>query len=363
MTRTRTILAAVSLLALAACGADPATDPLPPLPTLETLVVAAPASGGGRAWDGIVEAVQQADLTAQTAGRVTVVNVDVNDRVASGDVLLRLTAVEQQAGANTARAQLRAAEAAAAEADANYRRFAALGSGQYVSRAQIDQARATRDSAAAARDAARAQLAQAGQQAEYTVVRAPFAGLVSARRVEPGESVAPGQPLMSVYAPGALRIEVQVPQSEADAIRAADAASVVLGDGRRVDAAELVVFPAADAATHSVGVRVSLPDLAQPPAPGATAKVVFPIDAGVAVGAVQVPRSAVVQRGEVSGVYVVAGDRLSLRQLRLGQAHGASVDVLAGLKRGETIAADPIAAVQALAAQRRAVAARGDGHE
>jgi RND family efflux transporter MFP subunit len=361
----RTTLIASALLALAACGSEPAAPTLPALPKLQTLTVGGGADAAGRSWDGVVEAVQQADLTAQTAGRVTVVNVDVNDRVAKGDVLLRLTAVEQQAGANTARAQLRAAEAAAAEAEANYRRYAALANGQYVSRSQIDQARAARDSAAAARDAARAQVAQASQQTDYTVIRAPFAGIVSARRVEPGESVAPGQPLMAVYAPGALRIEVQVPQSEADAIRAVGSARVALADGRTVDAAEVVVFPAADPATHSVGVRVTLPDLKQAPAPGVTAKVLFPIAVAAQAGTVSIPASALVQRGEVSGVYVIAGNRIALRQVRLGQRNGDRVEVLAGLKAGDVVAADPVAAVQALAAQRKAAGGQtgAAGHE
>ena len=355
MMRMRTILVTSGLLALAACGSEPAAPVLPPLPKLETITLQAGGDARGRGWDGVVEAVQQVALTAQTAGRVTVVNVDVNDRVAAGDVLLRLTAVEQQAGANTARAQLRAAEAAASEAEVNYRRYDALAAGQFVSRAQIDQARTARDTAVAARDAARAQLAQAGQQTEYTVVRAPFAGIVSARQVEPGESVAPGQPLLSVYAPGALRMQVQVPQSDAVAIRAVNRAQVVLADGRRIDAAEVTVFPAADPATHSVGVRVTLPSIPQAPQPGATAKVVFPIPATGSV--LRMPASALLQRGEVSGVYVLADNRLTLRQVRLGQRIGDEVEVIAGMKAGEKIAADPVAAVQALTAQRKAAGA------
>lgn len=358
MTFRRLTIVAGLVLAAAACSHEPATPTLPPLPKLDTITVEAGDARQGRGWDGVVEAVQQASLSAQTAGRVTVVNVDVNDRVSAGNVLLRLTAVEQQAGANTAAAQLRAAEAAANEAAANYRRYAALGPQQYVSRAQIDQARAARDSAIAARDAARAQLAQAGQQTEYTIVRAPFAGIVSARRVEPGETVAPGQPLMDVYAPGALRIEVQVPQTDAAAIRAANRASVVLGDGRRLDAADVTVFPAADPASHSVGVRVTLPDVADAPQPGMTAKVVFPIAAASAAktGTINLPARAIVRRGELTGAYVVAGDRISLRQLRLGQRTGDEVEVIAGLKPGDKVASDPVAAVQALVAQRKAAA-------
>jgi RND family efflux transporter MFP subunit len=358
--RTHRILAAAVLLTLVACGSGPPAPALPALSKLETATARTAGDARGRAWDGVVEAVQQATLAAQTTGRVTAVNVDVNDRVAAGDVLLRLTAVEQRAGADTARAQLRAAEAAAVEAETNYRRFAALASGQYVSRAQVDQARATRDSATAARDAASAQLAQAGQQTEYTVVRAPFAGVVSARKVEPGESVALGQALLSLHAPGALRVEVQVPQSDAAGIRAANSARIVLDDGRSLDAAQVIVFPAADPSTHSVGVRVMLPDIADAPQPGITAKVVFPI-AGDA-GLVRIPAGALVQRGEVSGVYVLAsGDRLALRQVRLGQRIGDEVEVIAGLKAGEKFALDPVAAGQALAARRQTSAGAGHG--
>ena len=359
MTDRRLMLASL-VLALAGCGSGTQNIALRPLPRLADHTVQAAAVDGGRAWDGVVEAVQQAQLTAQTAGRVTVVAVDVNDRVVAGQVLLRLTAVEQQAGANTARAQLRAAEAATVEAQANFRRYDALASGQYVSRAQIDQARAARDSAVASRDAARAQLAQAGQQADYTVVRAPYAGIVSARLVEPGESITPGQPLLALYAPGALRIQVQVPQSDADAIRAAGRGAVLLDDGRRVDAASVAVFPSADPATHSVAVRVVLPAMEQAPQPGATAKVVFPIAGKADTGAVRIPRSALVQRGEVSGVYVIDGNRIVLRQLRLGRPAGDDVEVLAGLRRGERIATDPVAALQALVSQRDAA---GANHE
>ena len=261
---------------LAACAEHGTTQSPAALSGVETRAVGERQATDGRGWDGVVEAVKQATLSAQTQGRVTQVHHDINDRVSAGTVLLRLSAVEQQAGADTARAQLRAAEAAASEANSHYQRFAALADGQYVSKAQIDQARASRDSAVAARDAARAQLAQAGQQADYTVVRSPYDGIVSTREVEPGESVAPGQVLMTVFSPEAMRIDVRVPQAEAELIRARPAAVVLLDDGRRLKVAEAVVFPGADPGTHSVPVRIPLPALEVAPMPGSTARVLFP---------------------------------------------------------------------------------------
>lgn len=352
-----------SLLALAACGSDkPAAVPTLPA-DLATYAVQASTALPGRGWDGVVEAVRRADLAAQTAGRIAAVQVDVNQHVKAGDVLVRITAVEQDAGANAARAQLRAAEASAAEAEQNYRRYAALADKQFVSKAQIDQARAARDSAAGARNAAAAMLAQATQQANYTVVRAPFAGVVARRDVEPGETVAPGMPLMSVYAPDALRIEVAIPQTRAEAIRSNPNAQVQLGDGRKVKPADVIVFPAADAMSHSVNVRVNLPALDPSPAPGTTAKVMFAADVGSegeTSAGVRIPVTSLAQRGELSAVYVVQDGRLLLRQLRLGARDGDAVEVISGLKIGDVIARDPVAALQAIGMQRKGAEAGRD---
>lgn len=362
----RVLIAAALTLSLAACGGDDVARDNAPLPKLETHVVAAGDAQAGRSRDGVVEAVREAALSAQTSGRVTAVEVDVNDRVVAGQILLRLSVVEQQAGVDAARAQLRAAEASAVEAERNYQRFASLSKDNYVSRAQLDQARAARDAANAARDAARAQLSAAGQGADYTIVRAPYAGIVAARRVEPGEAVAPGQPLLTVYAPDDLRIEVQVPQSEADAIRAQPGARVVFDDGVSVDARQVVVYPGADPLSHSVTVRVLLPQMATPVAPGTTAKVIFPIHSGIHGGdaALRVPEKAIVRRGELTGVYVLKDGTLTLRQLRPGTREGDSVEVLAGLRAGDVVALDPEAALQALVEQRVAQGdAGGAGYE
>lgn len=353
-------IALAASLSLAACRHESPSAALPPLPALQTDAVAF-AGSSVHAWDGVVAAVEHADLSAQTDGRVLEVSVDVNDRIAAGQVLLRLSAVEQRADVDSAQAQVRSAAASADEAEASYRRYAALAGAQYVSRAQLDQARATRDAAVAARQSAAAQLAQARQPADYTVIRAPFAGVVSARQVQPGEAVATGQVLLSLYAPGAQRIDVQVPQSDAAAIRAAPHAQVRLDDGRALVVQRVVVFPTADPNSHSVTVRVPLPALTQAPAPGTTAKVAFAVPDGgaeAATATLWMPRAALLQRGELSAAYVLAAGTLSLRQLRVGRQEPQRVEVLAGLRVGERVARDPVAAGQALAAQRRALAER-----
>jgi len=315
-------------------------------PVVETMTVAAGAGAGGVSWDGTVQAVQQAVLSAQTSGRIVELPADVDQDVAAGAVLLRLTDTEQRAAVDTAQARLHAAEAQLVDAANRFQRASGLAEQRLISSDDFDRIRAARDSAAAARDAAAAQLAQAGQQLRYTVVRAPYRGVIAARHVELGETVSPGQALYTLYAPGPLRLEVQVPQADAELLRQRAGADITLADGRQLHATRIIVYPGADPLAHSTTVRVLLPAMERPPRPGQTAKVRFA--GGPDASGLWLPRTAVVERGELSGCYVVDAQGIMLRQLRLGQRDDGRVEVIAGLAPGERVALDPVAALQAL---------------
>lgn len=348
-------LSVFSALALAACSEDAATPSAVVDPGLETLVVAPVSAPRERSWDGVVQAVNQATLAAQTGGRIVELPFDVNDVVQAGDVVARLTDVEQRSGRAQAEAALRAARAQVVEADADQRRFADLAERQLVARSQLDQATARRDAARAALAAAEAGVKQAGEQVDYTVVRAPYAGLITERHVEIGETVGPGQPLVSGLSLGQLRVEVQVPQADLAAIRQHRSAVLRLADGRDVDAREVVVFPAANPQTHSFTVRVELPEMDTGLQPGNTVKVRFKLGD---TERLLVPISTLVRRGEIVAVYVVSPEgRVGMRQVRSGSVFGDRIEILAGLSPGESVALAPDAALQA---QRLAAEAAND---
>lgn len=337
--------ASIVAAAAIACGcAAPSTPPAAAARIdLATLTVAPETARREQAWDGVVEATHQATMSAQTSGRVLELPYDVNDYVEAGAVIVRFSNVEQQSGQHRAQAQIASAQAAFDEAQANYTRIAEIYARKLVAKAQLDQATAQRDSARAALQSAQASLREVSQQLDYTVVRAPYSGIVTKRFVQVGESVKAGQPLIAGVSLNELRINVQVPQSAVAAIRRYHAADVLLdGDGaQRVAAAKLTVFPYADADTHTFSVRLDLPPQETGLYPGMTVKTAF------AVGEAQrllIPDSALVQRSEVSGVYVVADNRVSLRQVRLGHRFGDRIEVLSGLSAGERVASDPNAA-------------------
>src|SRR6185312_13388006 len=239
MSRHRQVLPAalLALGLLAGCGGKPPGGAAPAqVPALAAVVVQAQAAPRQQVWDGVVEAVQQVTITAQTNARVSALPYDVGDLVAKDAVLVRFSAVEQQSARAAAQAQVASAQAAYRDAQASYGRIAAVYAQGYVPTAQMDQQRAARDAAKAALRAAQAQLQAASQQLDYTVLRAPFAGVVTQRFVHVGQAVQSGppspQPLLQLQALDELRVNVQVPQGVAAAIRADPAAVVHVGERR-----------------------------------------------------------------------------------------------------------------------------------
>lgn len=351
--RMMQMLALSAVVALTACSREPAEPAAITAVPFETWAVSRQSAARERQWDGVVEAVNKATLSAQTGGRVTELPFDVNDYVKVGDVIVRFTDVEQQSGRRQADAALRAAEANAREAQLAFERARDLIARKLVAQAAYDQAVARHDAAKAALEAARAAVREAGEQVDYTVVRAPYSGILTERHVQIGETVRPGQPLVSGLSLAQLRVEVEIPQGDLAAIRDHAKAAVVLDDGRRIDARNVVIFPYADAKTHSFRVRLELPETETGLQPGMTVKAAF------AIGEAErllIPAASLVRRSEVTAVYVVdPSQRVSLRQLRLGHRFGDRIEVLAGLEVGDRIAVDPLAALaHVTASQERA---------
>jgi len=336
-------IVAISALALAACNGNEPSPAASPAATsnLATMTVGAEAAPAELLLDGIVEAVNQATLSAQTAGRVAEVNVEVNDRVKQGELLMRLRATEQVAGLGQAQAALQAAMARDAQALAQHDRIRDMYERKVVARTTYDDAIAARDTAAANLAATRAGLEAAREGVSYTELRAPYDGVVTAKRAQVGEAVAPGMPLLTVAALDAMRVVAEVPQTSANAVQASPRAVVYVGD-ERIAATKVTLYPSAEPASGTFRARVELPQAGTRLAPGTYAKVGFVTGE---TSRVLVPVSAVVDRSELRAVYVVMPDgRVALRQVRLGRPLGDRIEVIAGLAPGEKVAMDPAAA-------------------
>jgi RND family efflux transporter MFP subunit len=353
----RLAAAGAVLLVLPGCGGPaPAPKTAATSPPLQSFLVARERTPLERRLDGTIEAVNQGTVAAQTAGRVAAILYDVNDFVPAGAVIVRLRATEQRTGMLQAQAGLREAAAREAEAQTRYQRIADMHERKVVPQATLDEATANRDAAVARLAAAKAALESAQEGVAYTEIRAPYAGIVTKRHVEVGETVSPGSPIMSGLSLQFLRVAVDVPQSIVEQVRTIRKAAVYV-DNRRIEATRVTVFPEAATPSNTFRTRLELPENATDLYPGMFVKV------GFVVGEAErllVPTRALIERSEVTAVYVIeASGGVGLRHVRLGHHFDDKVEVLAGLGTGERVAVDPIAAMQRL----QPVTAAADSHQ
>ncbi len=298
--------------------------------------------------EAVVEAVKQATVAAQVQGRVLEMKVDAGDRVKAGEVLMRIDSREAAQGVAGAEADVAQAQANLANTKASYERTKNLFAQKFVSQSALDTAQSAYRAAEAQLEAAQAGRGQAGTAQSFTTITAPIGGIVARRHIEQGEMAAPGKELLTIYEPGELRVSADVPQYKLADVRRTLRARVEFPDtGRWVDARSVTVLPTADARTHTVRVRVSLPQDGAGAVPGLFARVHFLTGRAKKL---LVPGQAVLRRGEVSAVYVLdAQGGTHLRQVRLGEpVADGSVEVLAGVAAGERVALEPVKAGMAL---------------
>jgi RND family efflux transporter MFP subunit len=278
--------------------------------------------------ESVVEAVRQATVASQVAGRVIDMRVDAGQRVKAGEVLMRIDAREAAEGVAGAQARL-------AQAEADFKRSKNLFEKKFISGAALDKAEAELKSA-------RAASGQAGAGLSYATVTAPISGVVAQRQVELGEMAAMGRPLVTVFDPKGLRVIASVPQYKLAELRKAAKAKIeFVESGQWIDAQRVEFMPSLDARSHTVTARVYLPDNADGVVPGMAARVHFVSGRAIKL---TVPPAALVRRGEIHAVYVVdAQNAPHLRQVRVGEAVGdGELEVMAGLAAGDKISLEPV---------------------
>jgi RND family efflux transporter MFP subunit len=295
--------------------------------------------------EGLVQAEQNTTISAQTAGKIQKIHFDVNDFVQKNEVVVEIDNKQQLSSLKQAEAALKEANAKSQEAQEAYDRVEKVYKDKVVSKSDFDKASAALKTARARVESAQASVVQAKQQFEYTLVRAPFSGILTNRQVEPGETVNVGSQLVTGVSLEKLRVLTYVPQSILKAVRFHRYAIVVTEDSEIIST-DMTFFPFADPKSHSFALRVRLPDTYNELLPGMHVKIAMEVERE---DKVVIPFNSVAFRGEVTGIYVKQGQGLQFRHVRLGRRlEGNEVVVVSGIDAGEQIVTDPVAAAIAI---------------
>ncbi len=272
---------------------------------------------------GTVEPLRRVGVNSQMAGALTFVGVEEGSVVRQGSVVARLEAAELQAQLESARASLRLAQETAA-------RSAQLREAQVVTAAESD-----RDQAALA--SARATVSQLQTRIGYATVRSPISGVITEKRVERGDVVAPNARLFTVSETSTLVVRVSVSELDVTGLRAGQNARVELDalPGMAASGRIRRVFPAADTVARQVPVEVELTGPAARRAlPGFLARVSF--DLGARDNVLLIPQGAVVG-GNNTAVFVVSEGTAQRRPVRIGVTTQGRVEIREGLAPGEPV--------------------------
>ncbi|HEY7509003.1 MAG TPA: efflux RND transporter periplasmic adaptor subunit, partial [Vicinamibacteria bacterium] len=173
----------------------------------------------------------------------------------------------------------------------------------------------------------------------YTALRAPFAGRIAARHVNVGDVVSPGVPLIEIDGEAGLELKATVEPALARTLRpGAKLQALVDGQPAPLTAIVTAVAPGGDPVTHRSEVKADLPAAAGLRA-GVFARLLVP--AAATEAALHLPASALLERGGLTGVFVVRDGRARLRWIAPGTREGDAVEVRAGVEEGERVVLDP----------------------
>lgn len=300
--------AALALLTLTACG--PGKAPETDTALVRTTVLGSAGSAPIR-YTGVIRSRTESDLGFRVGGKVIQRLVDPGQTVRRGQVLMRLDATDLQLAAGASRDQLRSAEAQAAQATAEEARQRRLLDAGAVSRSAYDLALANAQSAQAAVAAARSGASQAGNQAGYGTLVADADGVVTEVLAQPGQVVAPGTVVVRLARAGNREAAVAVPETQLAGLPRTGRA-FLYGSDAPVSAQLREVAGVADPLTRTFDARFVLNRSDLPL--GSTVTVELP---RATTAELQVPLTALHDRGAGPGVWVVAGDQVRFRPVRV----------------------------------------------
>jgi RND family efflux transporter MFP subunit len=317
----------------------PGLEPPPPVDaagayrvqsTLEPVYESVPAS---------VEARETTIIASRLLARITELPVRAGDYVEAGDLLVALEQADLEARAKQASEQVRSVSARLTEARQNLARAEELHERRLIADADLDAARANFTALEAELAAAR----QAAEEAEaalgYSRIRSPIAGRIVDRFAEPGDTVSPGQKILSLYNPFSLRVEAWVREALALHLTPGQnlAVEVPAADNGGLSAQIEEIVPAADPGSRAFRVKAILPG-ERGLLPGMYARIQVPAGSRERL---LLPLDRVVRVGQLDVAWVATPEGVVRRFLRLGDARDGMVEVLAGLDAGDRVLPPP----------------------
>lgn len=300
------------------------------------------ALASGPVVTGSIQPERKADLRAEVSTVVLQVLKENGEAVKRGDVIVRLDETSIRDNLNSANDAARNASLALDQADRNLQRLKTLRASGMTSMQALDDAEVRRNTAQSEVSAAKARAVQAQQQLQRTVVRAPFDGVVSERKVSAGDTALAGKELVKVIDPNSMRFVGRVSADKIGMVKIGQNVSFRINGYANQEFRGKVtrLDPAANDVTRQVEVLVAFSDSKQPRVSGLYAE--GNIEAET-VSALMLPEAAIVKSGDKSFAWKIQGKKLNKVELALGSrdVRTGNYEVRRGVVAGDVIMRNP----------------------
>ena len=290
---------------------------------------------------GKLVAKNSVNVSTRMMGYITMLRADVGDFVSAGQSLVSINNTDIQAKGGQAQAQIGQAQANYNIAAKDYQRFQNLYNSQSASQKELDDMRARYEMAKASLDGARMMKNEVNSQYRYTNVTAPISGVVTAKYASQGDMANPGMPILTIESSGNLLAQVLVSEQDITLIKSGMPVKVLMKSTNKEVAGQ--VSEVSLSATNTGGqyvVKISVPQ-SREYLPGMYVNVQFPFKRSGSVNqdfqeSVTVPKSALVENGQLTGIYTVSSSNTALlRWVKTGKVVGDQVEILSGLTAKE----------------------------
>ncbi|APY12741.1 efflux transporter periplasmic adaptor subunit [Seonamhaeicola sp. S2-3] len=326
------------------CGSDKKNTVENDAPAIKVKVEQVSTNGNNPflAVSGKVQAVNSSNLSTRMMGYVNKIYVKVGDKVKKGQLLLSVNNTDLSAKLAQVNAKVTEAEAAFNNAEKDYNRYKNLFNENSASQKELDDITANYNMSKARLKAANEMKKEVQAQFSYANIRAPFSGVVSNKFINEGDMANPGMPLIEVESPGKFQVMAMVPETEISQIKnGAKVAVQIKSLNQTVNGEVTEVSSSAKNTGGQYLVKILLEKSDVKLLSGMFATVQFPVEKSNLSSTVLIPISALVNKGELSGVYTVSQTNTAiLRWLRLGRTQGDKVEVLSGLNANESYIID-----------------------
>jgi membrane fusion protein (multidrug efflux system) len=308
----------------------------------DLLTVQSNALASGPVITGSIQPERRADLRAEISAVVLQVLKENGEAVKRGDVLVRLDETAIRDSLLSADEAVRASSQALEQSGRQLERLKTLRASGMTSAQALDDAEVRRNNALSDLSAARARLGLARQQVARTLVRAPFDGIVSDRKVSAGDTAAVGKELLKVIDPASMRFEGKVSADKISAVKIGQPVAFRINGYSEQQFAGVVkrIDPTANAVTRQVEVLVAFANAVQPRVSGLYAE--GRIDAETSA-ALMLPESALVRAGDKAYTWRLKDKTLGKIDLVVGarDPRTGNFEIKAGLAAGDTVLRNP----------------------